>query len=155
MPLSVVLLKYEFGSSSDETIPLTFAGSYEMTLQTDTLVIGSDLQMIHPTFKYNTKDETKYTRFNTDSLRFETGDTLAILNDKPLNFTAYDNGCTYSVAGCTSAMIMANDGTNGWYPYAEGSYADVLTYSDVLTFTTPETPETPDTAYKIAGIIFL
>lgn len=136
MATSVLVYKYDSNGTG-----ITFAGSTATELG-DSLYVYSDMAMEDLVFK--SKDT--WTECDTDELDFSKGAAVGSLAGKPVNFTGYDGGSTYSFGTIDKSEIYYKEGT-AWALFGSASYPSLATNPDITAMTSK--------GYVIKGIIFL
>lgn len=122
---------------------LTFAGSVATELG-DSLFIHSTPNMEDLLFK---TDKDNWTIYDVEEKTFSTTtDTNDTLDAKPVNYTAYDGGSTYSVGTLVKSEIFYQEGTS-WFLFGSATYPSIAT--------NPEITKQTAQGYAVKGIIFL
>lgn len=137
--MATSVLVYQFNSNGTG---ITFAGSAATELG-DSLYIYSDSSMEDLLFK---TDKDTWTLCDTDELSFSKGDAVGSLAGKPVNFTGYDGGSTYSFGTIDKSDIYYKEGTS-WMLFGSATYPSLATNTEITKMTAQ--------GYSIKGIIFL
>lgn len=121
---------------------LTFAGSIATELG-DSLYIHATSNMEDLLFK---TDKNTWTIYDVEDKEFISGEANDTLTGKPINYTGYDGGSTYSVGTLTKSEIYYQEGTS-WFLFGSATYPSLATNTEVTNITKQ--------GFTIKGIIFL
>lgn len=137
MATKVVICQFEADGTG-----LTFAGSSSSELG-DSLYIHATPNMEDLLFK---TDKNTWTTYDVEGKTFVSGGANDTLAGKPVNYTAYDGGSTYSIGTLTKSEIYYQEGTS-WFLFGSATYPSLDTNTEVTNIT--------DQGFTLEGIIFL
>jgi hypothetical protein len=137
MATKVIVLEYDSNGTG-----LTYVGSSTSELG-DSLYIASTADMSNLLFR---TDKDTWTQYSVTERVFEESDGADTLANKPLNYTAYDGGSTYSVGTLIKSELFTLAGT-GWELAGSVSYSSLASDTKVTGLVTQ--------GYSVKGIIFL
>lgn len=137
----VIVCAYDVGSNGE----LILVGSSAKVIPGEP-THSSNTDMNSIVFAYELAGKATYVSYTSESGQWVSGGTpVTPLAGKPVGYTAYDGGSTYSVGTLTSGAIhYQEDGK--WIEYGSASYTDVKS--------TPVVSKLLATGYTIDGIMF-
>lgn len=137
MATSIVLFEFDSNGTG-----LSYVGSTAHSLG-DSLSMYSTPNMEDLLFK---TDKATWTLYDTEAKSFSVSTAIGSLAGKPVNFTGFDGGSTYSFGTATKSEIYYKEGT-GWSLYGSVAYSDVTKETHVAAAVAD--------GFKVKGIVFL